>query len=77
MEEEKKIEPYYKARAKEFTDMLYDKGFLADDLARESIDWLENYVGFLFKTLCESSVRASELIKKTRECEARPNESKE
>lgn len=77
MEQDKKTELYYKAQAKEFTDMLYDKGFLADDLARESIDWLEDYVGFLLRTLCESAVRLSELIKKMRECEARPKESKE
>jgi len=77
MGEEKEVEPYYKARAKETVDMLYDKGFLSDDLARESIDWLENYVGFLFQALCETSIRASELKKKARECEARPNRSKE
>ena len=77
MTEEKKTEPYYKARAKETVDMLYDKGFLSDDLARESIDWLEDYVEFLLQSLCESAVRASELIKKVRECEARPSKSKE
>ena len=77
MAEEKKVEPYYKARAKETVDMLYDKGFLSDDLARESIDWLENYIGFLFQALCETSVRASQLIKKARECEARSSKSEE
>jgi len=76
MGEEKKIEPYYKARAKETVDMLYDKGFLSDDLAREAIDWLENYVGFLFQALCETSVRTSQLVKKARECEARSIKSK-
>ena len=44
--------------------MLYDKGFLSDDLARESIDCLEDYVGFLFQALCETAVEISQLIKK-------------
>jgi hypothetical protein len=68
------VEAYYKREAKELTDMLFDKGFLADDLSRRSIDWLEDYLGFVLQVKCESAARAAELTKDARDRAARREE---
>lgn len=44
------VSEYYKRKAKDLTNMLFDKRFLNDDLSKESIDWLEDYIGFLFES---------------------------
>ena len=61
------IEEYYKREAKDLTNLLFDRGFLADNLARESIDWLEDYIGFLFQSKCQMAAKAAVLMKKVRE----------
>ena len=58
------IGQYYQQIAKDLTAFLFDKGFLADDLAMESIKHLNEYLGFLFQSYCESSVKAAMLSKK-------------
>lgn len=60
------VEPYYKREAKDLTDLLFDKRFLADDLSRESIDWLEDYIGFLFQSKCEMATKSALLLKSLR-----------
>jgi len=65
------IEEFYKRQAKDLTDMLFDKGFLADNLTRKSIDWLEDYLGFFIQSQCEMSAKAATLSIKVREMEAR------
>ena len=62
-----KVEPYYQRQAKDLTNLLFDKGFLADDLTRESIDWLEDYIGFVFQSRCEMAAKAAVLSRKSRE----------
>ncbi len=56
------VKPYYAKQAKEHVDMLFDKGFLNSQLTRGSIDWLEDFVGFLFQSQCESAVMSSQLL---------------
>lgn len=65
------VNKFHKRLAKQEVDFLFDKGFLADDLSRESIDWLEEYLGFIFQTHCELAVRAALLSKKVRDMDAR------
>lgn len=61
------IDPYHRRRAQELTDFLYDKGFLADDLTRESMRWLEDYLAFIIQSQCEMSVKGALLTKQIRE----------
>ena len=65
------VDEFYKREAKREVDFLFDKGFLHDDLSRESIDKLEEYLGFLFQTHCEIAVKAALLSKKVRDMGAR------
>jgi len=62
-----KVEPFYKARAKDVTNMLFDKRFLADNLSREAIDGLEDFLGFLFQSQAETAVKCAELQAKFRD----------
>lgn len=59
-----KVEVFYKRQANDLTNLLYDKGFLADNLAREAIDSLEEYIGFLFQSDNERTVKCMELTQK-------------
>ena len=58
---DQKTEEYYKKQAKEEINMLFDKNFLNPDLTRESIDWLEDYMGFLFQSKCDMAARCAVL----------------
>ena len=69
------VEEYYKLKAKNLTNMLFDKGFLADNLAREAIGWLEDYLGFVFQSHCEMAAEAAVLSKSLRDKAAAPKES--
>jgi hypothetical protein len=60
------VQDYYKHKAKDLTDMLFDKGFLAEDLSRKSIDWLEDYLGFILQSeyqMAEKGVLLSKSIR--------------
>jgi hypothetical protein len=61
------IEEYYKREAKDLVDMLFDKRFLNDELSRESINWLEDYLGFILQTKCEMSAKCALLTAKMRD----------
>jgi hypothetical protein len=65
------IDSYYKARAKDLTDFLFNEGFLHDDLSRQSIDALEHYLAFILQSHCELAVQAAMLVKKVRALHAR------
>lgn len=65
------IDGYYKRITKDLTNMLYDEGFLSDDLSRESIDRLEDYLGFVLQAQCDMAVKSAKLAKKFRNLSAR------
>jgi hypothetical protein len=67
MSEQKEVQPFYRQRAKEVTDMLFDKRFLNDDLDRETTNRLEDFLGWLFQSQCEFAVRSAELAAKFRD----------
>ncbi len=66
---DEKVDEYYKRQGKELVDMLFDKRFLNDDLSREAIDWLEDYMGFLFQSSCEQAKKAALLLASFRDKE--------
>ena len=59
-----KVEEYYKKQAKDLTNLLFDKGFLNNELTRESIDWLEDYIGFIIQSQCQTAAKVAVLIAK-------------
>ena len=66
MSKDIKVEPYYKKQANDLTNLLFDKGFLQPMLTRESIDWLEDYIGFILQSQCQMSAKAAILTAKHR-----------
>lgn len=71
------VNDYYKKEGKKLVDFMFDKGFLADDLAMESIEWLEDFVGFNLQSLCEAASRAAVLTKSFKENLAIKEEKKQ
>jgi hypothetical protein len=67
MDDDKKVDPFYRHRAKEIVDTLFDKRLLNDNLDRDTIGRLEDFLGFLFQSLCESAVKSAELSVKFRD----------
>lgn len=61
-----KVEEFYKRQAKDLTSILFDKGFLNENLAKEAVDWLEDYIGFVFQSHCQSAAKAATLTAKFR-----------
>jgi hypothetical protein len=59
-----KIEPFYMKRAEEFIDCLYDKGYFREDVKRDDMRKLDEFLGFLFQTQCQSAVTCSELTRR-------------
>ena len=57
----------YKKEAKELVNLLFDKRFLNDDLNKESIDWLEDFIGFLFESRVKSAIKCHDLIARMRD----------
>jgi hypothetical protein len=64
---EEKIDGYYRRAAKETVDLLFDKRFLNDQLSRDAVVWLEDYVAFLFDSYCKSAVKAAQLSARFRD----------
>ena len=62
-----KVDKYYKREAKELITLLFDKRFLNDDLSKDSIDWLEDYMGFLFQSKCEMAAKCAVLTASMRD----------
>ena len=70
------VEKYYKRQAKDLTDMMHDKGFLDQDLTRESVNWLEDYIGFILQTQCQSAAKVATLIARKKELIAQKRKDK-
>jgi hypothetical protein len=56
------VDEFYKKEAKDLINVLFDKNFLNPELTRESIDWLEDYMGFCFQCRVDMAVRADQLL---------------
>ena len=61
------VDEYYKRQAKDLVNLLFDKRFLSDNLSRESIDWLEDYLGFVIQSQANAAAKCAVLIAKTRD----------
>lgn len=65
MEEE--IDKYYQIRAKEITDMLFDKGFFREDVSREGMNSVEDFLAWYLDSLCKTAVKVALLSKKIKD----------
>jgi len=68
MNDDKKleVEPYYLRQGKDIVDVLFEKRFLDNDLVREALFDMDNYIGFIIQSCVETGVRADRLIRKVR-----------
>jgi hypothetical protein len=64
---EKPVEPYYQTRGKELVDMLHDKGYLDQTVARQDLADLDEYLGFIIQLHCDSAARCAVLAKRGRD----------
>lgn len=62
-----KVEGFYQVRAKELVDMLFDKGYFREDISRDGMKAVEDFIGFLFQSQCQMAARAATLLKKVKE----------
>ena len=67
MSDDYKVDDFYKRQAKDLTNLLFDKQFLNDDLTRESIDWLEDYLGFTLQSQCKMAAKCAMLTASLRD----------
>jgi hypothetical protein len=61
---ETQVDKYYKKEAKELIDLLFDRDFLNPELKRDSIEWLEDYIGFIFQSKSEMAAKTALLTAK-------------
>ena len=62
-----KVEPFYQAKAKDFVDVLFDKGYFREDVSRDGMNDIEDLLGWLFQTYCQSAVKCTLIMKKIKE----------
>ena len=62
-----KVEEFYKIESKELIDLLFDRNFLNPKMTRESISWLQEYVGFLFQSKCQLAAKTAILVAKMKD----------
>ena len=55
------VEEYYKKQAKELVNMMYDNKIIDNSLTRETIDWLENYIGAVFQSKIDMAIKCTRL----------------
>ncbi len=67
MSEEKKTEEYYQIRAKEVVDVLFDKKFFREDVNRDDMQAVEDFVAYNFQSHAELAVKCAMIMKGAKE----------
>lgn len=62
-----KNEPYYQLRAKEIIDVLFDKKFFRDDVSRDDMQGVEDFVAFSLQSQSKMSVKCALLCKSVKD----------
>jgi hypothetical protein len=60
----KDVDKYYQRMARDFTDLMHDKGYLVEDLELKQIRALEEYLGYLLQSSVDSALNVERLLKK-------------
>lgn len=55
------VEPFYLRRGEEFIDRLFELGYFREDVTRKELRQLDDTLGWLFQTQCNSAVRMAEI----------------
>jgi hypothetical protein len=58
------VDKYYMRQARDFTDLLHDKGYLVEDLELKQIRALEEYLGYLLQSSADSARNIERLLRK-------------
>lgn len=58
------IGKYYLRLARDFTDLMHDKGYMVDDLELKQIRALEEYLGYLLQSSVDGALNIERLLKK-------------
>ena len=66
MAEKEKIEAFYQINGKEIVDALFDKGYFREDVSRDSMQDVEDFLAWYIKIQCKSAVKMAELNKRFR-----------
>lgn len=66
MKIEVKVDGYHQKRAKEFVDLLHEKGLFAKHITRTQMQLLEDYLAYEYQSTSDSSARVTELMSKTK-----------
>ena len=61
------VDEFHKRQAKELVNLLHDKRFLNDDLSREAMDWLEEFLAFTVQSRVEIAVKCAALTASLRD----------
>lgn len=61
------VSPYYQNQAKQFVDMLHDKGYFNPDVERKEMQEVEDLLAFLWESHCNMSARMVELLRRSKE----------
>ena len=65
-DEKLEVEPYYIRQGKDIVDVLYEKRFLDNDLTRESLSCMDDYIGFIIQSHVVTAVKADQMVRKVR-----------
>lgn len=63
----RKIEKYYRIRAREFIDLLHDKGYFDEEVTRASMRQLQEYLAFVLQSQVSISVEADRIMRDFKE----------
>ena len=61
---EEKVEGFYQIKAKEIVDVLFDKGYFREDVSRDGMNNIEDFLAWILQTQCKMSVKCALLTKK-------------
>lgn len=65
--EDEKVEGFYQERGKEIVDMMFDKGYFREDVSREGMKQVEDFLAWYIQTQCNSAVKVALLTKRIKE----------
>lgn len=60
----KEIQGFYKVRAKEVIDLLFDKCYFREDVSRDGMNDVEDFLAWSFQSQCQSAAKIALLTKK-------------
>lgn len=64
---EQEVDKHYMTRATEFIDLIFDKGYFNDEVKREDLRKLDEYLGFLLQSTAECAVTCNNMVRKIKE----------